>query len=168
MLGCLAHPQRSAHPDEPFGTCSEWVNKDVRECQTLSQVCICVFAEHTKMLPTLEVGWEGVAREGMGLTSALKYSIEVLSLPPELLFVSVLCKIGEIVKNSKIKYLGHFRGSPKGVPARLGHVEDAPSAWVHQRSVQNYLKNTSLLTKWEAREKPFPVRGKGLDNRQEA
>jgi len=62
VLGCLAHPQRSAHPDEPFGTCSEWVNKDVRECQTLSQVCICVFAEHTKMLPTLEVGWEGQGR----------------------------------------------------------------------------------------------------------
>ena len=103
----------------------------------------------------------GGAREGMGFTSVCKDSIEVLSLPPELLFVSELCKIGETVKNSKIKYLGHFRGSPKGVPARLGHVEDTPSAWVHQRSVQNYLKNTSLYSKWEAREKPFPVRKKG-------
>ena len=90
MLGCLAHPQRSAHPDEPFGTCSEWVNKDVRECQTLSQVCICVFAEHTKMLPTLEVGWEGVGREGMGLASVCEDSIKVLNLPPKQSFVSAL------------------------------------------------------------------------------
>ena len=86
-------------------------------------VCVCVCAKHTKCLPTLEVGWEGVAREGMGLTSALKYSIEVLSLPPKLLFVSELRKIGGKMKYSKNKYPRSFPRVTEGFPRKAGSRE---------------------------------------------